>query len=45
MFWNIRDIVLVDYLEKSKLINGEYSELIEQFQPCFKGNTSTLAKK
>lgn len=46
IFWNLRDIIHVDYLKKSNTINGEYYvNLLDRFNHAIKEERPHLAKK
>lgn len=45
VFWNSQGVVLIDYLEKGKTINGEYYTLLEQLNDAIKTKRPHLAKK
>lgn len=46
VFWDFHGIVLINYLEKGKTINGEYYEaLLNQLNDAIKTKRPHLAKK
>jgi len=46
VFWDSQGVVLIDYLEKGKTINGEYyAALLEQLNDAIKTKRPHLAKK
>ena len=46
IFWDSRDIILIDYLQKGKTITGEYyASLSDRFDAKLKEKNPHLAKK
>lgn len=46
VFWDVRGVIHIDYLEKGKTITGEYyAELLERFDTDLKNKRPHLAKK
>lgn len=46
VFWDVRSVIHIDYLEKDKTITGEfYSKLLERFDVDLKQKRSHSAKK
>ena len=46
VFWDVRDIIQIEYLQKGKTITAQYySELLDRFDAVIKANRPHLARE